>query len=262
MGAEVPESDEQPDAPQAPTASKKRWEPSGKEAALTDFDLFNSYQVHFGERVKQPVTKTDVEDILLGCGILDPVISTFLFNAMVAMDNKKKKKENKENKAKSKVRSTYAKPDDVPASASYSSFLTLCHTFKKGEDKAKWEIMFNFMDGERSGSCDKNGCSIAVRHLLWCQTNWHGEEVLYDGPHDLDLYFNVPTEAIAQLKANKFAHEMVTACHGGGRSLQMSKKQFVQFMMTGGKNVEVLKGLFSVFGAYPPPDLNKEDYDE
>lgn len=116
--------------------------------------------------------------------------------------------------------------------------------------------MFDFMDPDKSGMADKNEISIAVRHLLWCQTNWYGEEILYDGAHDLDLYFEVPTEAIAQLKANKFAHDLVMGCHGGGRQLAVTQKQFLQWMATGGKKVETLKGLFSLFGAFPAPEFS------
>lgn len=247
---------DEPAAPEATLSSKKRVG-GGKEAALADFDLFAAYRVHFGENVKKPLTNKDVEAILLHCGILDPEMSVFFFNALVAFDERKKKQKG------TKVKSTYGKAEgQTEKTVSYSSFLSLCHTFFKGDDLAKWEVMFDFMDPDRSGTCDKNEVSVTMRHLLWLQTNWYGEEILYDGPFDLDLYFNVPTEAIAQLKANRFAHEMVMSCHGGGRKLTVTKKQFVNWMTTGGKNPAILKGLFSVFGAYPAIDYNTTYDDE
>jgi len=224
----------------------------GKNVPLSEFELFHAYQVHFDESATNPITKDDLTAILLNCGILDPAISDFLFNSLVAMDVKNKKKKGGKAAAQAAVEAGVT-------SVTFGSFCNLCNTFCKGEDKAKWEVMFDFMDPDKSGMADKNEISVAIRHLLWCQTNWYGEEILYDGPYDLDLYFDVPTEAIAQLKANKFAHELVMGCHGGGRQQAVDKKQFLQWMATGGKRVETLKGLFSVFGAYEAPKFVTED---
>jgi len=219
-----------------------------KNVDLADFELFHAYQVHFGEDATKPLKKVDVEAILLHCGILDPKISDFLFNSLLAMDKKKAKR----------TKSTPT-TDEGEATVTFSSFRNLCNTFAKGDDKDKTEIIFDFMDVEKNEFLDKNVVSTAVRHLLWCQTNWYGEEVLYDGPHDLDLYFEVPTESIAQLKANKFAHELVIGCHGGGRQMAINHKQFQQWMQSGGKRVETLKSLFSVFGAYEANALANND---
>merc|ERR1712113_66539 len=106
----------------------------------------------------------------------------------LSMDAKRQTKKKK--KATAETTETEAVPK-----ASFASFCNLCSIFAKGEDLAKFEVMFDFMDPDKSGMADKNEISIAVRHLLWCQTNWYGEEILYDGAHDLDLYFEVPTEA-------------------------------------------------------------------
>merc|ERR1719461_402561 len=218
-----------------------------KKVELEDFELFHAYQVHFSDDAMQPLKKSDVTEILLHCGILDPAISEFLFNCLLAMDKKKQKK---------KAKPATEGEEDV---VTFASFKHLCNVFAKGDDLAKSEILFDFMDPDKTGLADKNEISTTVRHLLWCQTNWFGEDILYDGPHDLDLYFEVPTEAIAQLKANRFAHEMVIGCHGGGRQLAINQKQFQQWMALGGKRVEKLKGLFSVFGAYEAADLFNTD---
>jgi Ca2+-binding EF-hand superfamily protein len=220
----------------------------GKKVNLEDFEMFHAYQVHFTDDATTPLTKTDLIEILLHCGILDPAISDFLFNSLEAMDKKKRKKDG-----------VKAKPTEGEKTVTFASFKSLCSIFAKGDDLAKWEVMFDFMDPDKSGMADKNEISVAVRHLLWCQTNWYGEEVLYDGPIDLDLFFDVPTEAIAQLKANKLAHDLVVGCHGGGRQAAVNKKQFMQWMGSGGKKVETLKGLFSVFGAYEAPTFHNDD---
>jgi len=220
----------------------------GRNVELADFELYHGYQVHFDENSTKPIAKADLVEILLHCGILDPAMSDFLFNSLVAMDVKANKGKKKGAKAAAK-----AVGEGGVETVSYDSFVLLCTTIAKGDDKSKWEVMFDFMDPDKSGMADKNEISTAIRHLLWCQTNWYGEEILYDGPFDLDLYFDVSTEHIAQLKANKFAHELVMSCHGGGRQQAVNKQQFLQWMARGGKRVETLKGLFSVFGAYEAP---------
>lgn len=257
-----------------PTVFSKKASQNKKMEMGDDFELFHAYEVHFGHDAKQPISRNDLTEILLHVGILDPAISNFLFNSLVAMDKKKELRKSKRGRTAGSGKPAEAEVVEKPAEAeaaaevtsseetvTYGSFLKLCHTFYKGEDLAKWEIMFDFMDPDKSGMADKNEISIALRHLLWCQTNWYGEEILYDGPFDLDLYFDVPTEAIAQIKANKLAHEMVMASHGGGRQSAVTTKQFLHWMRTGGKQVEYLKGLFSVFGAYNAPTFNT-DYDE
>jgi len=238
---------------------------SAKKNDLSDdFQLFHAYEVYFGHNEKKPISKAEMTEILLGCGILDPTICDFLFNSLVAMDMKRSLKKSKRSKPDAKVEVEKVEGVDEPIEpaepkVSYQSFHKLCNVFFKGEDLAKWEIMFDFMDHDKTGMADKNEISVALRHLLWCQTNWYGEEILYDGPFDLDLYFDVPTEAIAQLKANKLAHELVMSSHGAGRQSAVTTKQFMHWMRTGGKQVEMVKGLFSIFGAYDPPEFNKYD---
>lgn len=238
------------------SGSKKMERQASKKLAdasteLSDFELFHAYQVHFSEEATNALTLNDLTEILLHVGILDKTISELLFNSLLAMDSKRMTKKKK----KTSVETT-TETEAEEKKASFASFCNLCSIFAKGEDLAKFEVMFDFMDPDKSGMADKNEISIAVRHLLWCQTNWYGEEILYDGAHDLDLYFEVPTEAIAQLKANKFAHDLVMGCHGGGRQLAVTQKQFLQWMATGGKKVETLKGLFSLFGAFPAPEFS------
>lgn len=220
------------------------------QEAVKHFQLFNAYQRHFGEDSRSPVTEQDLTDILLGCGILDPAIVHFMYDALRHREYARQLMKAETGKETDDLDFD---EDGIPKKVSFRTYWDMCQCLCLGDLRAKSAFIFEFLDLDKNTFVDKFEVSTTMRHLLWCQTNWYGEEILYEGPADLDLYFEVPTESIAQLKANRFAHEMVTSMHGGSKSLQLSKKQFFQWMFKGGKQVETLKGLFSVFGAYDPP---------
>lgn len=215
-------------------------------AAYTDHTQFEA----------KALTEDDLRDILVGCGILDNHIVATFFHMLQLKEAQRKKGGGKGKKAGKEA----GKEDvELADTISFETFFEVAVMLTKGEEAKKVEFIFDFVDITCRGLIDKYEMSTAVRHLLWCQTNWYGEEILYDGAFDHDLFFEVPTESIAQLKANKFAHEMIMHIPGASRNQGLSKKQFGQFMLKGGKEVKFLKGLFSVLGAYPPPEFASHD---
>lgn len=212
--------------------------------------LVEAYRDYFKGNQEEFV-ETDLREILIGCGILDNHLVATFFHMLQL-----KEAENSKAKGAPKKKAKGKKDDlDLPDKISFKTFNDICLLLNQGEEAQKIDFIFDFVDITKRGMIDKYEMSTAVRHLLWCQTNWYGEEIVYSGNWDHDLYFEVPTEHVVQLKANVFAHEMVMKIPGGSRSVGITKKQFNQFMQRGGKEVNFLKGLFSVLGAYEPPEF-------
>merc|ERR1712050_262192 len=131
--------------------------------------------------------------------------------------------------------------DKVP----FSVFFNLCKMLTTGSEEDKVGFMFDFIDLDKSDLVDKNEISVVARHLLACRMNSYGDDVLFESPDDMDLFWDIPLEVVTQLKANKFAHDIVVSAHGGARQMGMAKKTFKMWYFKGGKRVEELKDLFS-----------------
>lgn len=224
-----------------------------QQEEIQQSQLFEAYRDYF-KGAQSDITEEDLRQILIGCGILDNHLVATFFHMLQLKEAKKggKKKKAKAGGVKKETQELGELPDKV----TYKIFIEQCILLSQGDDAQKIDFIFDFVDIDKGGLIDKYEMAIAVRHLLWCQTNWYGEEILYSGLYDQDLYFEVPTESIVQMKANKFAHDMIMSIPGASRSAGATRKQFLQFMTKGGKDVKFLKQLFSVLGAYDPPGFD------
>lgn len=215
-----------------------------QKVLMKNSKLMEGFKYKHGEE-KVPLTEEDVADVLLGCGVLDRTIVKNTYDTLMnyAQEQAKKKK------------NMTIEDDKVP----FKTFMDVCALLSIGSDEQKFDFVFDFIDTQQQGLIDKYEISKVVRHLLFCRTNWYGEEVLYESADDFDLYFRVETEQITQLKANTFANDLVKKVHSG--AFAVNRQQFSKWAKQGGKQVESLKKLFSVLGIFPDPLQEIEDWE-
>lgn len=220
---------------------------------IANSKLMEGYKYIYGDK-KVQLIEEDVEAVLLGCGILDQTIVRNMYLMCVNFSEEAKSK-----KVRAEEEAEKEAGNVKEASIPYTTFEEICSMLAIGTEEQKLHFIFDFIDLDGSGLIDKYEVSEIVRHLLFCHTNWYGEEILYENADDFDLFFGIETETLTQLKANRFAHDMITSCHGGSKQMALNKKQFVMWANRGGKQVEKLKQLFSILGIWPDTRAEGED---
>mmetsp|Transcript_111580 Transcript_111580/g.216084 ORF Transcript_111580/g.216084 Transcript_111580/m.216084 type:complete len:259 (+) Transcript_111580:71-847(+) len=187
-----------------------------------DTVLFVAYKKKYGDKKKIQLTLTDVRALLADVGLKHEILANRIFKCM---------------------------DDDDSGTVDFQEMSAFCNLLAKGTEEDKFKFLFNACDVSDSGNIDIGEMRTMIKEMALTCHELYPEWSMVRTEVDADLWAHMDSDVVAQLYANRLAHDVFVQADkdkSGGLSL----KEFIFWAKRGGKTVDAFFELFPIFSVF------------
>jgi len=184
--------------------------------------LFVAYQKRYGNKKKTQLTLNDVRALLKEVGLTHEVLVNRIFKVM---------------------------DDDESGTVSFQEMCSFCNLLAKGTEEEKFKFLFRACDVSDSGQIDMGEMRIMIKEMALTCNEVYPEWTMVRNETDADLWAHMEHDTVAQLYANRLAHDVFVQADKD-KSGTITFKEFLFWAKRGGRTVDQFFELFPIFSVF------------
>lgn len=184
--------------------------------------LFIAYKKKFGEKKKTQLTLNDVKGLLKELGLTHDILVARIFKCM---------------------------DDDDGGTVDFNEMSKFCNLLAKGNEEDKFKFLFKACDVSDSGSIDIEEMRTMIKEMALTCHEIYPEWSMIRTDMDADLWAHMENDDVAQLYANRLAHDVFVQADKD-KSGTVDLKEFLFWSKRGGKTVDSFFELFPIFSVF------------
>mmetsp|Transcript_73972 Transcript_73972/g.143029 ORF Transcript_73972/g.143029 Transcript_73972/m.143029 type:complete len:263 (+) Transcript_73972:73-861(+) len=194
---------------------------SGK-VGKSDTLLFVAYQKRYGDKKKVQMSLNDVRALLAEVGLKHEVLVNRIFKCM---------------------------DDDSSGTVDFQELSSFCTLLAKGTEDEKFKFLFKACDVSDSGEIDMGEMRLMIKDMALTCHELYPEWSMVRNETDANLWAHMDQEHVAQLYANRLAHDVFVQADRD-KSGTINFKEFLFWAKRGGKAVDSFFELFPIFSVF------------
>lgn len=184
--------------------------------------LFSAYRKKYGDKKKVQLTLNDVKGLLAEVGLKHDILANRIFKCM---------------------------DDDDSGTVDFQEMSTFCNLLARGTEEDKFKFLFNACDVSDSGKIDIEEMRTVIREMALTCHELYPEWTMVRTEVDADLWAHMDNDTIAQLYANRLAHDVFLQADKT-KTGTINLKEFIFWAKRGGRTVDSFFELFPIFSVF------------